>query len=119
MILHVVLLKPPPDADPAAALALRDALLALRGRIPGLLDVHFGPNTSPEGLDHGFTLGFTVAFDSPASRDAYLPHPAHRAVVPLVRAASSEVLVFDLPLSLETGTGAGTPNSSPLAPPLA
>ena len=34
---------------------------------------------SPEGRQSGHTRAFLVTFDSPADRDAYLPHPARRA----------------------------------------
>ena len=39
----------------------------------------WGRNSSPEGLDQGFTHCFIVSFDGPEGRDAYLPHPAHQA----------------------------------------
>ncbi len=41
-------------------------------------------------------MGFVITFADAAARDAYLPHPAHVAVQPLVRAVAAEVLVFDL-----------------------
>jgi hypothetical protein len=39
----------------------------------------WGRNSSPEGLDHGYTHCFIVSFDDEAGRDAYLPHPSHQA----------------------------------------
>jgi hypothetical protein len=36
-------------------------------------------NNSPEKLNQGFTHVYQVTFTSAAARDAYLPHPAHKA----------------------------------------
>lgn len=68
----------------------------LRASIAGIVDVAWGSNVSPEGKGHGFEFGFTMAFADAEARDAYLPHPAHVAVRPLVDAVAADVLVFDL-----------------------
>ena len=96
MIVHVVLLRPKPDPDPGTMEALRSALAALPDAIPGITRFAWGPNSSPEGKGQGYDLGFVMEFADAAARDAYLPHPAHVAVGPLVRAVAAEVLVFDL-----------------------
>lgn len=96
MIRHVVLLRPVPDLDPAAIDLLHQRLVALTSLIPGFLAVEFGPNSSHEGLDDGYSLGFVCTFANRIARDAYLPHPAHLAVVPLVQRVADHVLVFDL-----------------------
>ena len=75
--------------------AARTGLDALKVAIPGIVAVGFGRNDSPEGLNQGYEIGFTVDFDGVAARDRYLPHPAHQAYVPAVQALASEVLVFD------------------------
>jgi hypothetical protein len=95
MIDHVVLLKPKPGIDGPKLTALWSGLGALKTRIPGIVSIHMGENTSPEGKDKGFTLGFIVTFETAEHRDAYLPHPDHIAVVPLVRVIADDVLVFD------------------------
>ena len=45
------------------------------GKIPGPLLMQHGVYQSDEGLNDGFTHGFVMTFDSPGSRDRYLPHP--------------------------------------------
>ncbi|MES2792981.1 MAG: Dabb family protein [Planctomycetota bacterium] len=65
------------------------------GKIPGLLDMEHGPYDSAEGLNDGFTHGFIMSFDSPQSRDAYLPHPEHERVKAIVIPCLERVLVFD------------------------
>ncbi len=65
------------------------------GEIPGLLDFHFGPYESDEGLNEGYTHGFIMTFDSADSRDAYLPHPKHEEVKDFVVPKLKRVVVFD------------------------
>jgi len=96
MLIHVVLFKPKPDADEAALGDLANALAALPSKIPGIVDYAWGPNVNPEGLDHGYAHGFMMSFESVAARDAYLPHPSHVAVHPIIDAVAAEVLVFDI-----------------------
>jgi hypothetical protein len=43
-----------------------------------------GVNDSPEGANLGFTHVYLLTFASAAARDAYLPHPAHKAFGELV-----------------------------------
>lgn len=77
MIRHVVLCRFRPDVNVEAIFA---ALKALQDNIPGILSITAGADNSPEGLQNGFTHGFTVDFVDRAARDAYLPHPAHQIV---------------------------------------
>lgn len=65
------------------------------GKIPGLLAMENGPYESSEGLNDGFMHGFIMTFDSPASRDAYLPHPEHERVRDIVVPCLERVVVFD------------------------
>lgn len=93
---HVVLLRIPASADPEEVAALRRALEALPGRIDGVEAVRWGPSTSPEGLEHGYTHGFVMALRDDAARERYLPHPEHVAVAERIRALADDVLVFDV-----------------------
>ena len=65
------------------------------GKIPGLLDMEYGPYDSTEGLNDNYTHGFIMTFDSPEAREAYLPHPIHEKVKDLVIPKLERVLVFD------------------------
>ncbi len=100
MIRHVVLLRPAGGASPAAVQSALDGVAALKGVVPGILDVKLGPNVSPEGLGQGFTHGFVVDFTDAAARDAYLPHPEHQkagaALVSVAEGGVAGILVFDL-----------------------
>jgi hypothetical protein len=72
-----------------------NTMQAMVGQIPGLLSMEHGPYKSDEGLNDGFTHGFIMTFDSPESRDAYLPHPIHERVKELVIPCLARVVVFD------------------------
>ena len=65
------------------------------GQIPGLLDMEHGPYDSSEGFNDEYTHGFIMTFDSPESREAYLPHPIHEKVKELVIPKLERVVVFD------------------------
>ncbi|MEX2566199.1 MAG: Dabb family protein [Cyclobacteriaceae bacterium] len=68
---------------------------AMVGQIPGLLDMEYGPYDGNEGMNEDFTHGFIMTFDSPESRDSYLPHPVHEKVKELVVPRLERVVVFD------------------------
>ncbi|GGW51345.1 Dabb family protein [Arenibacter certesii] len=72
-----------------------ETMKAMVGEIPGLLDMEYGPYDSTEGLNDGFTHGFIMTFDSPESREAYLPHPIHEKVKDVVIPQLERVVVFD------------------------
>ncbi len=80
MIRHVVLFKLRSDLDEGAATRIFTALKALQGQISGITAISTGKDASPEGLQRGFTHGFTVDFVDATARDAYLPNPAHQKV---------------------------------------
>ena len=86
MIRHVVLVKLHDAADAPHIFA---ALKNLQSQIPGIISITAGSDCSPEGLQHGFTHGFTVDFVNAAARDAYLPHPAHQKVGAMIVAATA------------------------------
>jgi hypothetical protein len=65
------------------------------GKVAGLLDMEFGPYDSSEGLNAEFTHGFIMTFDSPESRDAYLPHPLHEKAKDYVVPKLERSVVFD------------------------
>ncbi len=71
-------------------------MMGMVEQIPGLLDMEYGPYNGDEGLNEDFTHGFIMTFDTPESRDAYLPHPVHEKVKELVVPRLERVIVFDI-----------------------
>jgi len=92
---HVVLFAFRDDAPEDAIRTIESAFEVLKDQIPGIVDLEWGTNESPEGLDHGFTHCFVVTFHDAPARDAYLPHPAHVAFVALLQPSLDRVLVMD------------------------
>lgn len=92
MVKHIVFWKLKEYAEgrdrAANARLIRERLEALGGRIPGLLKIEVG-------LDflHGDTSSDVTLYSELESRealDAYQAHPEHQAVIPLIRALTSE-----------------------------
>ncbi|MFC5759441.1 MULTISPECIES: Dabb family protein [unclassified Rhizobium] len=102
MILHCVFMRLKSAMTPDDKQALFEAIVALKQVIPGILDIKYGPNVSPEGLHGGFVDGFAVTFESPQARDAYLVHPEHvvvgERIVTSTDGGLAGLLVFDLVL---------------------
>lgn len=76
---HVVVFRFKPGTTPEQIRELTRAFAALRQQIPGIIGFEHGVNDSPEGANMGFTHVYLLTFASAAARDAYLPHPAHKA----------------------------------------
>jgi hypothetical protein len=76
---HIVVFKYKPGATEAQIRQVTDAFVALKTRIPNIISIEHGVNDSPEKRNQGFTHVYQVTFTNAAARDAYLPHPAHKA----------------------------------------
>ena len=92
---HVVIFKFK-EASPAVEVQkVVDGFRALGSKIPEIASFEYGTNNSPEGLNDGFTHCFLVTFKSEKDRDAYLPHPAHKAFVDLLKPHLDKAMVID------------------------
>jgi hypothetical protein len=92
---HVVLFKFKADATKEQIEEIVAGFQALPKKIEGITAFEWGTNNSPEGLAEGFTHCFVVSFDNAKSRDAYLPHQAHKEFVGILRPRLDKVLVVD------------------------
>jgi len=95
MVRHFGIFKFNPDVTQSKIDTCFEALQSMVGKIPGLLNMEHGPYQSDEGFNEGFTHGFIMTFDSPESRDAYLPHPIHESVKDIVVPNLEQFIVFD------------------------
>ena len=71
------------------------AFMALQGQIDTIVDIEFGTNVSPEGLNDGLTHCFLVTFKNKAGLEVYLPHAAHKKFVDLIKPRLEKVMVID------------------------
>lgn len=92
---HVVLFSFKAASHPDGVREVEAAFKGLPGRIPEIRGFEWGTNNSPEGLAQGFTHCFFVSFRSEKDRDIYLPHPAHKAFVEVLKPHLDKVLVID------------------------
>lgn len=92
---HVVLFKFKEGTSAENIKQVEDAFVGLKTKIPGIVSLEWGLNNSPEGLNKGFTHCFFLSFHSEADRDAYLPHPDHKAFGELLGPVLEDVLVVD------------------------
>ena len=79
MFINIFGFKWKPEAAEADKYRASQDILAFRGHIPGLIDVHVGQNVSPRG--QGYTFAGLMTFESKAAADAYTTHPQHLALL--------------------------------------
>jgi stress responsive alpha/beta barrel protein len=92
---HVVLFKFKAEATKEQVQEIVAGFQALPKKIDGITAFEYGTDVSPEGLADGFTHCFLVSFKDAKSRDAYLPHAAHKEFVALALPRVEKVLVVD------------------------
>lgn len=93
---HLVVLKVRPDATSDDVDGALDAVRRLGTQIDGVEAVSAGPDRSIEGLAGDFTHAIYVRFADQQTRDRYLPHAAHLAVVAQLRPLLDGLVVVDL-----------------------
>lgn len=97
MIKHIVMWRLQDHAlgnDKATnARLIKEKLEALRGRIPGMLNIEVGIDFSASAQSADVVL--YSEFESRQALDAYQSHPEHEALVPFVQAVRSDRLVVD------------------------
>lgn len=103
-ILHVVRWWLPQATSAALRQDFHSRVAALR-EIPGVRDLVSGTPTHLEwaGPDQSWDLGFAITFEDLAAAEAYMAHPAHRALVTLAGEIAERIDIF----YLEHATAAG------------
>jgi hypothetical protein len=88
MVIHAFAFRWKPGVTEAQKERARVEILALHGRIPGLLEAAAGSNFSPR--NQGYEFGGVMKFSDRDSLDAYQTHPEHMKLlawlVPLIDA---------------------------------
>ena len=95
MVRHILLLQQRADATADEIDGCRAGLAGLVGRVPGLIDFHWGANLAPAERRDGYTHGFSMDFADRASLDAYGPHPEHKVAAARVRTVFERIAVLD------------------------
>lgn len=92
---HVVMFKFKDSSSTEDIEKVVNAFTQLPTQIPEIKALEWGTNNSPEGLNKGLTHCFLLTFDSESDRDAYLPHPAHKAFGEIAGPHIADVAVLD------------------------
>ena len=86
MIKHVVLFKLKTFETEAEKREkeqeIKDALLALKGKVEVLRSIEVGINANP---DEEFNIALITTFNNFDDLETYAEHPDHQAVIPLIR----------------------------------
>jgi len=97
MYFHIFGFKWKPEATEAQKTQATADILAFRGKIPGLIEVHVGPNLSPHGM--GYSFAGVMRFTGKSACDDYILHPQHQALlkwlVPLIEPVELDFLALD------------------------
>jgi hypothetical protein len=94
--IHLVLFKFANTAKPQDIDKLMKEIKALRGVIPGILDIAYGENFSSRSK--GYTHAVTMRFTSRAALEAFYSHPAHQR---LIETSIKPIIADLLPLDFE------------------
>jgi hypothetical protein len=92
---HIALIKFKEGTSQDQVAQLFQEVMDMTENIPSIEDYVSGENSSPEGLNQGFTHGFIMTFADAAARDAYLPHPEHERIKGLLLPHTDSIIVFD------------------------
>lgn len=75
---------------------LLNQLKAFKGRIPRIVELTAGINTTGEiEAKQGYTLGLRITFEDKQALDNYLPHPIHQEFISSLNGVIDNVVVMD------------------------
>lgn len=92
---HVVCFQFKEDTTEQQHTELIGEFLELENKIDTIVDIEWGTSENVEPLNDGFTHCILVTFKNKAGLEVYLPHPAHKAFVEILKPHLEKVFVFD------------------------
>ena len=97
---HMVMFTWKADTTAEQAAAIEKALTGLKEKVPGIVSLTYGKQTSVEDAakKHGFQYGLSVIFANAAARDVYVTHADHLAAVKVLLPYLEDVAVVDYDL---------------------
>ncbi len=97
---HMVMFTWKADTTAEQAAAIEKALIGLKAKVPGIVSLTYGKQTSIEDAakKHGFQYGLSVIFANAAARDVYVTHADHLAAVKVLLPYLDDVAVLDYDL---------------------
>lgn len=97
---HMVMFTWKDGTSAEQAATIEKALTGLKAKVPGIVSLTYGKQTSPEDAakKRGFQYGLSVVFANAAARDVYITHPDHVAAVQVLLPQLADVAVLDYDL---------------------
>ena len=91
---HIVLIEQNDGVSEDQAQEVMDGILALKGVVPGVLDIKIGPNFTDRAPHISHAAVITLS-DKDALA-AYGPHPAHQELLKLLGPMAKNVTIADI-----------------------
>ena len=95
MIRHILFIRFNEDVLEKDIASIFMMFRGIKSKISGINSVECGKNNSPEDLNKGYTHCVIMDFVDESARNAYLPHPDHKALkthfVPMLK----DIIVLD------------------------
>jgi hypothetical protein len=97
MYIHIFGFHWKPEATETQKHRAQADILAFGGKIHGLIELHVGPNQSPNG--RGYTFAGMMRFTGKQAFEAYVQSPQHQALLkwlkPLIEPVELDFLALD------------------------
>lgn len=94
MVDHLVFFKFKADVDQGTRTAISNALLALKGIVPGVIDISCGETFTDRGQGH--QVGLFVRLKDKEALTVYANHPAHKEVVEtMIKPRAENIMAID------------------------
>lgn len=94
MVDHLVFFKFKSEVTPARRAEIGRALCALKGVVPGVIEITCGENFTDRGQGHQF--GLFVRLEDKAALATYATHPAHKEIVEtMIKPFAENIMAID------------------------
>jgi hypothetical protein len=94
MIEHIVLFRFKSETSALTKQKIATELMALKGKVPSILDISAGPNFADR--NQGYEYGLVVRFADRQGLESYQVHPDHQKIVhELIRPELADILAVD------------------------
>ncbi len=91
---HLVLIEPNEGVSDETAQEVMDGISALKGKIPGVLEVKIGKNFSDRAPHIKYAATITLA--DKAALAGYGPHPAHQDLLKILMPIVKNITIADI-----------------------
>ena len=91
---HIALIEPNEGVSEEEAQKVMDGIRALKGLVPGVLEVKIGKNFTDRAPHIKYAASITLA--DKAALEAYGPHPAHQDLLKILMPIVKTITIADI-----------------------